>query len=87
MGIGNLNQIAVGVLLIFVYLPKQAGLLGIPKVRRQFAPFEEFIQRFKPNLKRGIFAGVPFQGVQNVGGDILRIIPVPLVPFLQGANL
>jgi len=81
------DEIFVGVLLVAGEDGKDFRLLPIPCVRREPAPAEEFMQRLEPDLERRARVGVAFQRAEDVGRDVVGILPMALIPFLQEPDL
>ncbi len=79
----DVYQVVVAVLLILVQNGINLRSGGLPVVRFEPIAAEILVQRLGVNLKWRVFADMAFDNAQNLRGDILGLIPVFLVPFLE----
>ncbi len=78
----DLNEVFVSVALILREELENDGLLLVPLVRSQFMPAAKLVQRLEPDLERGARLRVALDRPEDVGRNVLGLIPVTLIPIL-----
>ena len=84
---GNLHERPVGLLLIAVDPGKHLRAGFIPLGRRQLVAAEVLLQRLGVHIERRIAVRVARDGLDDCVGDLGRLVPVRLEPFLKLGNL
>ena len=84
---GNLHERPVGLLLIAVDPGKHFRAGFIPLGRRQLVAAEVLLQRLGVHIERRIAVRVARDGLDDRVGDLGRLVPVRLEPFLKLGNL
>ena len=82
----DVHHVLVGIALITSQQRKNLRRAFIPLIGREFMGAQVFVKRLEPDLERCVWFRVAFKGLQDVGGDIFRIVPVGLVPILKQSH-
>ena len=84
--VGPLEQATIAILLIPRENGENAGPILFPLAGGLFVTKEILLKRACINLKRKILPNMPFKGLENFRRNVLCLLPVLVVPFLQDSD-
>ena len=84
---GDFDQVFVGILLVAGENREDDGVLAIPFIGREFVTTEQLMECLEPDLERGAWIRMALESAENLGCDVFRLGPMPLIPFLENLHV